>query len=575
MSQNQIHIGRGLYLPIDAVTQTFAALAKRGAGKTYFSLLLAEQMLEAHAQIVYLDPVGKGWSLRLAADGKSPGFDVPVFGGHHGDLPLEPGAGRLLADLIVDRQVSAVLDVSLMRKGERKTFVTDFAEHLLLRKKRERAPSPMHLFLEESQVFVPQRTQRGEERMLGAFEDLVKLGRNYGIGATLISQRPQAVNKDVLTQTECLVVLQTIGAQERKALREWMREVGADRSEAIDELPGLERGEAYLWSPGWLREFRRIRIGKRKTFDASATPKVGRRGKAAAPRKLADDELVELRASMAEVVAAAEQNDPKALRNRLAAAERELGRLKAHPPSADPQALDRARAEGAREAEGRIRSLVGKIQARDSRTAAALERAQIELGKAADAVREPVDVDLAPARAEPRRQPAAAPACRAPAVPAGKPRSGQARMLATLAQMAPSGVTEAQWATLSGLKRTGGTWASYKSRLRVAGHIEEREGLFYATDAGLDAAGVVPAAPTSADEVLALWRSKPGMAPPVRLVEIVLQAGPMTTEALADEAGLTHGAGTFSGYLSRARTAGLLSTGDGTVNLGPAFDGMV
>jgi DNA helicase HerA-like ATPase len=130
--------------------------------------------------------------------------------------------------------------------------VTDFAEELFHRKKANR--SPMHLVVEEAQVFVPQRTMGDEARMLGAFEDLVKLGRNFGIGVTLISQRPQSVNKDALNQTECLVVLQTNGAQERKAIEAWIVEQGLDVGELVDTLPSLERGEAWVWSPSWLRK---------------------------------------------------------------------------------------------------------------------------------------------------------------------------------------------------------------------------------------------------------------------------------------------------------------------------------
>ncbi len=35
--------------------------------------------------------------------------------------------------------------------------------------------------------------------MLHAFTRLVKIGRNFGIGVSLLSQRPQEVNKKVLT----------------------------------------------------------------------------------------------------------------------------------------------------------------------------------------------------------------------------------------------------------------------------------------------------------------------------------------------------------------------------------------
>jgi hypothetical protein len=41
--------------------QTFAVLAKRGAGKTYTTLVLVEEMLKAQLQVVVADPVGVTW----------------------------------------------------------------------------------------------------------------------------------------------------------------------------------------------------------------------------------------------------------------------------------------------------------------------------------------------------------------------------------------------------------------------------------------------------------------------------------------------------------------------------------
>jgi DNA helicase HerA-like ATPase len=219
-----IQLSDNLSLPNDAVTQPFAFLARRGAGKSYGAMKLAEGMLDIGAQVLAIDPVGIWYSLRIAADGKGKGYDLPIFGGLHGDIPLEPGAGALIADLIVDRNISAVLDVSMFRKNERKQFATAFAEQLFHRKKQHR--SPVHLFVEEAQVFVPQRTMGDEARMLGAFEDIVKLGRNFGIGVCLISQRPQSVNKDALNQTEALFVLRRSGVvvprlRRRMRLREY------------------------------------------------------------------------------------------------------------------------------------------------------------------------------------------------------------------------------------------------------------------------------------------------------------------------------------------------------------------
>src|SRR5678815_3869401 len=135
-----LHISETLALPLDAVTQAMAFLGRRGSGKTYASTSVAEKMIDERAQIVALDPVGVWYGLRLAANGKSPGISIPVFGGLHGDIPLEPTGGKLLADLIVDRGISAVVDVSQFEHDTDKArFAFDFAARLFFRKKS--APS--------------------------------------------------------------------------------------------------------------------------------------------------------------------------------------------------------------------------------------------------------------------------------------------------------------------------------------------------------------------------------------------------------------------------------------------------
>lgn len=557
---DSIKLGPGVVFPLDAVTQTFALLAKRGAGKTYAALKLAESMIAVHAQIVAIDPVGKWWSLRLAADGKKPGCDIPVFGGHHGDLPLEPGAGKLMADLIVDRTVSAVLDVSLMRKSERKTFATAFAEQLLLRKKRDRTPEPLHLFLEESQLFVPQRTSRGEERMLGAFEDLVKLGRNYGIGATLISQRPQAVNKDVLTQTECLIVLQTIGAQERKALRDWMREVGSDRSEVVDELPSLEIGEAYLWSPGWLRTFRKIRIGKRWTFDASATPKLGAKRSTAAPRQLDTSELDELRKMMSEVVERAEQTDPAALRRKVQELQRELSATRTETPTVEPEAISLAHSDGFGEGVESARSMLSRVAERDRKILKAIQELSDTMAIELDSLPPVVRRRATP---PPPQKTTVQTSARLPDSDLG---GGMLRMMKALASRAPIQLSTAQWATLSKLKKTGGTWGAYTSRLKNAGYVAKDGDLWTATVSGIEAAGEVASAPQTTAELVSMWRSNVGSGPS-RMLDVLIEEYPesLDRQTLGERVGITASGGTFGAYLSRLKTNGLVEISDGQI----------
>lgn len=318
-----LKIAKDLDLPVDAVTQTFAFLGRRGSGKTYGSMKLAELMLDAGAQVVALDPIGNWYGLRLSADGKGKGYAIPVFGGEQGDVPLEPQAGALIAKMLVEDRFSAILDVSSFRKEQRKQFVTDFAEELMHRKKTNR--SAMHVFFEEAQLFIPQKVEGRVARMVGAFEDLIKLGRNYGVGASLLSQRPQSVNKDVLNQTECLLAFQMTGPQERKTVEDWISDKGVGES-IKDLLPSLEVGEARLWSPQWLRISKTIRILKKKTYDASSTPTVG--AVIVRPKELSPVDVEKIKTSMADVVKRAEESDPKKLKNEIARLTRELQNVK-------------------------------------------------------------------------------------------------------------------------------------------------------------------------------------------------------------------------------------------------------
>src|SRR5262245_5885174 len=97
-----LELAPSLALPLDAATQTVAFIARKGAGKTYTAGKLVELLLDATVQVVVLDTVGNWYGLRLAADGKSKGYDIPVLGGLRGDIPLDPAGGALIADIVVE-----------------------------------------------------------------------------------------------------------------------------------------------------------------------------------------------------------------------------------------------------------------------------------------------------------------------------------------------------------------------------------------------------------------------------------------------------------------------------------------
>lgn len=551
----KLKIAKEISLPIDAVTQTIAAIGRKGAGKTYLASMIAEQMLDAKAQVVVLDPIGNWYGLRIDKDGKSKGKDIYVIGGDHGDIPLVPEAGAKIARLIVEKNISVVLDISTFRLGERKRFATDFAEELLHQKKSAR--TPVHIFIEEAQLLIPQHVGRDEARMVGAFEQIVRLGRNYGIGATLITQRPQSVNKEVLSQVECLCVLQVTGPHERKALEFWVQEAGTDRK-LIGELPSLNRGEGYVWSPAWLKVFQKVKFSQKTTFDASATPVVGQIAKVAQLSKM---DIQKLRDDMQEVVEIAEKDDPKALKRQIA----ELKRMYAGR-SADPETIQKAvdAALKKRDAEifqergqfiKHINTLLKMLEKISKISAEALntEGIAIEEVKAGKSpvyipkfkttpepkvISEPIDVD--PSLIPPSQQ----------------------RILNALAWAESIGLTEmnkSQLALMSDQKSTSGGYSNNLGRLRSSGWLDyPSAGMVALTDAGRSVA-VIEDVPTTDEELHAMIFAKlPPAQQKILRALIDLYPQPIGKNELAEAIDVSPTSGGYSNNLGRLRTLKLI-----------------
>jgi hypothetical protein len=256
---------------------------------------------------------------------------VYIFGGTHGDLPLQPTAGQLMAQVAIAHRIPMVLDMSGWAGAERARFVTAFATWLLGHNDR----TPVHVFLEEADAFIPQRPYKGEEAMLGAMDRLIRWGRQEGIGATAITQRSAKINKDVTTQAEVLIAHRTIGPQDVAAIRAWIQyhASGDEQQTVLASLPTLPDGTAWVWSPDWLDLLRQVPFRRRETFDSASTPKLGE--KRVQPKALAPVDVDALRDQLAATVEQAKANDPAELRRRIAALEREL----AAKPGAAPERI--------------------------------------------------------------------------------------------------------------------------------------------------------------------------------------------------------------------------------------------
>src|SRR5574341_1501081 len=311
----QLEVADKLSFPSSVVTQTIGVLAVRGAGKTNACRVMAEEMYEAGLPFVAIDPVGSWWGLRSTRDGKKPGLAIPIFGGKHGDVPIGRDNGAVLAELIAAQSLSCVVDVSEFdSEAAKKQFLLEFAKKLF-----QKNEAPLHLFLEEADDYIPQRPMRDEAQLLRAWENIVKRGRARGLGITLLTQRSAAINKNVLTQIETLIALRTTSPQDRDAIEAWLK-YNNQSQEILESLPKLENGEAWVWSPNFLKETKRVKFRLSHTFDSGQTPKSA--AKAAAT--LADVDLAAIEKKMAVTIERAKADDPRELRKQIAELKREL-----------------------------------------------------------------------------------------------------------------------------------------------------------------------------------------------------------------------------------------------------------
>jgi uncharacterized protein len=563
---SKLHLGPSFSLPLEAVTQTFAILAKRGVGKTYTASVMAEEMLKAGQQIVFIDPVGSCWGLRS-------GFPVCIFGGEHADVPLEESAGELIARALVENRFSAVLDLSLLRKGASMRFMTAFAE-TLYRVNRE----PLHLFVDEADAFAPQgRSGYGpdENKMLGAMEDIVRRGRKRGLGCTLITQRPSVLNKNVLTQCEVLVAMRVVHPLDIKAVMEWINVHGdptiADRM--VKSLPELPIGTAWFWSPGWGEFFERVNIRERETYDSSATPKPGEKQKQ--PKHLAEIDLNALGEQIKATMEKARADDPRALRKRIADLEKQLKERptgatqvvevekRVEVPVLKNGQLDRTEKLMER-TEGLANRLLGEVAELKRLVAPAFATGKVgwvppkppRWKRPSEAILD-MSSSVGPLRRSTATlpRPSTNPSPINPSIP-GSPTGGAKRMLIALAQRSP--LTDRQLGVRAGLSSRSGTFGTYLGSLRSQGFISGSRSGFTITEAGTLALGEYDELPRG-KELIDYWLSQlQGGAKRMFGVLVNEFAVPLTADEVGAKAEISATSGTFGTYLGKLRSLELV-----------------
>lgn len=324
-------------MPADAVTSTFVVYGGKGMGKTNLGAVLVEEFAAKGLRWSALDPMGVWWGMRHSADGKGDGVESLILGGAHGDIPIEPTGGAVIADLVVDETANVIIDISRNVDGEMWTiaerirFVTDYGKQLYRRQgslvngqRRE----PICQVIDEAARFIPQMIRAGQAEVAacaGIWSAIVEEGRNVGLGIVLLTQRSARLNKDVAELADVMLAFRTVGPNSIGAVMDWLGEhVPKERvRELVQTVRALPRGSCLAVSPGWLGLEKVIAIRRRQTFDSSATPKPGEQA-AKVKGEGARPDLGVYAERMQATIERAKENDPKALKLRIRVLEEAL-----------------------------------------------------------------------------------------------------------------------------------------------------------------------------------------------------------------------------------------------------------
>jgi len=350
-------------IPDAALDDRLGFVGTSGSGKTYSAGTAVERILDRNGRVIIIDPLGVWWGLRLAASGERPSaYDVVIFGGSHGDLPLNDHAGALIGETVAGIAQSCIIDLSAFgTKAAARRFMLAFLTALY----RHASKDPVHLIFDESDMWAPQRLldKEGEAaKLLGQMETIVRRGRVLGFIPWLITQRPAVLSKDVLSQADGLVIMKLTSSQDRDAIGDWV-EGQADKAQWRSmwaSLPTLQTGHGLVWIPG--RDMLdTVTFPAKLTYDSSRAPRRGEKRRAAV---LAALDLPTLREKLAAVETEAKANDPRELRAEIARLKAELQKQSVAAPhmTALEEAHQRGFAAGVHEHQSRLMPMFAQLE---------------------------------------------------------------------------------------------------------------------------------------------------------------------------------------------------------------------
>lgn len=561
-----------LCIPENILKQHVAVLGKTGAGKSSALRHIVEHLLEQGKRVCIVDPKGDWYGLKLSADGKSPGYKVIMFGDFKdqraSDVPINEHSGKHIAELVATGNRPCVIGFKGWMTSKMIRFWIDFAPTVFGQNTGE-----LYLVGDEFHNLAPKGKILDPDagKCLHWSNRLMSEGRGYGLICLIASQRPQKVHNDTLTCCETLVAMRVVHTADRAAVKDWLDGAGdrANAEQVLSNIAGLNRGQAFVWSPEIKFGPELVEFPMFTTFDSFAPPQLQRKIN---ERGWADVDLGDVKAKLASVIEEAKANDPAELKRTIAQLRKDLAaaqnvvkvekvketpvltledfkRFEASSKEIEKclrqmiEMLDKRKDDLVilEERQRLTRETLEKLQGRPlQKITTQPQRARLDLGSY---VKSPATVIRRPGSS--------------PSTPGnGDVSGGLKRMMIALAQR--PGLTKKQIGVRAGLSSSSGTFGTYLGRLRSNGWVTESNGCLALTDQGREALGDYTPLPEG-QELLSYWLNELGGGAQ-RMLQVLAEAFPaaMTKEALGQAAGISPTSGTFGTYLGKLRTLELI-----------------
>lgn len=549
---------RNVSIDLDVLLRTrLLVQANSGGGKSWLLRRLAEQLF-GKIPVIIIDPEGEFATLR-----EKYGY---VLVGKGGETPADPRSAALVAHKLLELRASAVCDLYEMKSFERHHWVAIFVDAITNAPKKLWRPTVF--IVDEAHTFCPEKGA-GESEASEAMVGSTTRWRKRRFCPIWATQRLGKLRKDASAELLNRMIGPTFEDVDLKRAAELLSIKSEDRREFDSQMRVLEPGNFFALGRAITKERLLVHVGDVETSHEIEDSKYG----SEAPPT--PDKIKELLPKLADLPKQAEEKakTEAELRSEIRSLK---AQLRTQPTVAkevkvvDREAIQRAVNQAALQFNNQLAHLKKALAniAESAAKAANIQAPKIkEVSFDKISVLPTLSVAL-PNRTEAKPYTPQYARTRRPSEMGdnanSKFRSGAERMLAALATWHPNGMTEGQMRAHAGLKKSG-TFSAYMSDLRK-GYIEERDGLVFATQEGLNYCEYIPAAPQSTEEVLAIWNPKLRDGARRMLDALVQKAGePISKEELGDLAQLQK-SGTFSAYLSDLKTARLAVVNrDGTV----------